>query len=94
LSVTLTNTDDGSSCWKTATGHLSNNNRQIVVQATGPACAVQATGDVEVARKTVVVDVDYRYLVDTLSIRWKVSKNGKFGSWPVWTRTAAPMIAM
>ena len=97
--VTLTNTDDASSCWTTATGQLSANNRQIVVQATGPKCTAQgkgvvyATGDVRVdERRTVVVDVDYPYAIDTLSIRWSV--RGRKSGWPLWTRTAAPMIAV
>ena len=56
---------------------------------------VRATGDVDVqARETVLVDVDYRYRVDTLAIRWRVTKDGNPGSWPVWTRTLAPVIAM
>ena len=78
------------------------NNRQLTVQATGPKCkaegkgqggVVYATGDVSVdARRTAVVDVDYQYVIDTLSIRWRTG--GRTSGWPTWTHTAAPMIAM
>lgn len=63
-------------------------------------------GTVSVKSEQMVVDVDYPYYVNTITIVWKVciinpdediaggddGAGCKKGSWPTWTRTLQPQI--
>eukprot|EP00729_Bicosta_minor_P005062 gene5062-26935_t len=74
--------------------------------SSSPSCVRQVYGTVSVKSEQMVVDVDYPYYVNTITIVWKVciinpdediaggddGAGCKKGSWPTWTRTLQPQI--
>ena len=97
--VSIANPADPSSCWTSGAGNVTANGSILAVLAQGASCVRQAYGTVSVKSSLMVVDVDYPYYVDTVTIIWKVciepdnEVTCEHGSWPSWSKTLPPRIS-